>query len=286
LRFSKATGELAALAKQAPVVSPSHPKTVLEEESSKKTVIVTTSWDDGHRKDLKVAELLKTRKLPATFYVTSGWVDRPSHLTRAELRDLASAGFEIGGHSVSHSVLTELDASSLQSEVEDCKASLEAILGTELLSFAYPKGRLNAAVVNKVKRAGFRCARGVRMLSSSPVFPLFEMPVTIQAHPHSSSAYWRNLLRRGELRALAEHSIVIGKSKTWVELGKALFDRTLQKGGVWHLLGHSWETEKNDGWRELTEMLDYVSGRQAVRYLTNGELGQLVASTGHGYKRA
>jgi peptidoglycan-N-acetylglucosamine deacetylase len=286
LRLSKSTEEPPALAKEEPEVSTNHPETAHEDGSGKKTVIVTTSWDDGHSEDLKVAELLKTRKLPATFYVTSGWVDRPSNLTPGELRDLAGAGFEIGGHTVSHPVLTEIDPSSLKSEIGNCKASLEAILGTELFSFAYPKGRLNPAVVNEVKSAGFRCARGVQLLSSSPVFPLFEMPVTIQAHPHSWSAYWRNLLRRGEVRTLARYSIVIGKSKSWVELGKALFDRTLQNGGVWHLVGHSWETENNDGWRELTEMLDYVSGRQGVRYLTNGELGQLVASTGHGYKRA
>ncbi len=246
--------------------------------SARKPVIVTTSWDDGHRDDLRVAELLRARKLPGTFYVTSGGLRDSSNMSAGDLRDLAAAGFEIGGHTVSHPVLTEISRDRVRREVVDCKAELEAVLGMEVVSFAYPKGEFNAAVVTEVKQAGFRCARGVRMLSFACSFPPFEMPVTIQAHPHRWPTYWKNLIKRGEIVALARSSIVIGKSANWVELGKALFDCALQEGGAWHLVGHSWETEKQNGWTELKEMLDYVSGRPGVRYMTNGELGQFVAA--------
>lgn len=248
----------------------------------KKTVIVTTSWDDGHRDDLRVAELLTARNLPGTFYVTSGGLGESSRLSAGDLRNLAAAGFEIGGHTVSHPVLTELGADRVRREVVDCKVELEAILGREVVSFAYPKGKFNAAVVTQVKQAGFRCARGVRMLSFACSFPPFEMPVTIQAHPHRWPAYCKNLIKRGQILALAKSSIMIGKSANWVELGKALFDCALREGGAWHLVGHSWETEKQNGWAELKEMLDYVSARPGVRYLTNGELGTIVAGTHSG----
>jgi hypothetical protein len=246
--------------------------------SSKKTVVVTTSWDDGHCKDLKVAELLSLRKLPGTFYVTSGGVGKSSNMSETDLRGLSNAGFEVGGHTVTHPLLTDLDPESLRHEVADCKDSIEAILGREVSSFAYPKGRFNAEVVTQVRKAGFRCARGVRMLSFSCNFPPFEMPVTIQAYPHCRMDYCKNLVRRGEITALAKYSLMIGRSTNWVQLGKALFERVLQRGGVWHLLGHSWETEKLNDSSELKEMLDYVSGREGVRYLTNGELGQLISS--------
>jgi peptidoglycan-N-acetylglucosamine deacetylase len=248
-------------------------------DAAKKTVIVTTSWDDGHRDDLKVAELLSARKLPGTFYVTSGSLGDSSHMSASKLRELAEAGFEIGGHTVSHPVLTEIDSDHLKREIVDCKSALEAALGRELVAFAYPKGKFNAAVVNEVKQAGFRCARGVRLLSFARSFPPFAMPVTIQAHPHRWPAYWRNLIKRGQIAALAKSSVMIGRSANWVELGKALFDCAQREGGAWHLVGHSWETEKENGWAELKEMLDYVSGRPGVRYMTNGELGRLVART-------
>jgi peptidoglycan-N-acetylglucosamine deacetylase len=252
--------------------------TELSAKSSKKMVVVTTSWDDGDHADLKVAELLSVRKLPGTFYVTSGGVGKSSNMSATDLHGLSNAGFEIGGHTVTHPLLTDLDPDSLRHEVADCKGAIEAILGREVGSFAYPKGRFNAEVVTQVKKAGFHCARGVRMLSFACDFPPFEMPVTIQAYPHRWKDYCKNLIRRGEVMALARSSIMIGRSTNWVQLGKALFDRALRNGGVWHLLGHSWETEKLNAWSELREMLDYVSGREGVRYLTNGELGQLVSS--------
>lgn len=243
-----------------------------------KMVVVTTSWDDGHCNDLKVAELLSLRKLPGTFYVTSGSLGNSSKMSATNLCELSNAGFEVGAHTVTHPVLTDVDPITLSREVTDCKDSLEAILGREVSSFAYPKGRFNAEVVTEVKKAGFRRARGVRLLSLAYDFRAFDMPVTIQAYPHRWTDYCKNLIRRGEVVALAKSSILIGGSTNWVQLGKALFDRALQTGGAWHLLGHSWETENLNGWCELKEMLDYVSGREGVRYLTNGELGELVGS--------
>jgi peptidoglycan-N-acetylglucosamine deacetylase len=136
-------------------------------------------------------------------------------------------------------------------------------------SFAYPKGRYNSSIVGLVRDVGYRCARGVQLLSLSHDFPPFEMPVTIQAFPHRWTGYAKNLLRRGEVGSLARFSLQIGRSKNWVELGKSLFERALQRGGAWHLLGHSWQTEKFDGWSELQDLLDYVSARPGVRYVTN-----------------
>ena len=63
--------------------------------------IVTTSWDDGDPQDLRVAELLDSRGLKGTFYVPIIGYDGRRILEPAELRSLASGGFEIGAHGVS-----------------------------------------------------------------------------------------------------------------------------------------------------------------------------------------
>ena len=233
---------------------------------------VTTSWDDGQREDLKLAELLAARGLPATFYVPTGSLGKDAAMSVKEVRELSNASFEIGAHTVTHPILTQVSRSAARCEVGECKQHLEDLLGREVSSFAYPKGRYNSEVVALVGQAGYRCARGLRMLSLSRDFPPFEMPVTVQAYPHHWASYARNLLRRGEVPALAKFSVQIGRSKNWVELGKNLFDRALRDGGAWHLLGHSWETERLGGWHELKEMLDYVSQRPGVRYFTNGQL--------------
>ena len=244
--------------------------------ASDKISVVTSSWDDDDRTNLKVAELLAARRLRGTFYVTSGGLGKSSALSTTELRSLSDAGFEIGAHSVSHAILPRLNRHDLACEVVECKDVLEQALGREVISFAYPKGRYNADVIAEVKQAGYHCARGVRLLSISYDFPPFEMPISIQAYPHRRTSYVKNLVRRQELAALLRSSRLIVGSNGWVALGKALFDRVLRDGGAWHLCGHSWQTEKIAGWAELEEMLDYVSGHagQGVQYLTNAELFQ------------
>jgi len=249
-----------------------------DNSAANKTVIVTTSWDDGDCWNLKLAELLAKRGLPATFYVPTGALGQGSTMTPQQLRGLANAGFEIGAHTVSHPVLSDLTGVALAHEVTECKQVLQDILGCEVPSFAYPKGRGNAEVVRRLQEAGYRSARGLRMLSLSCDFPAFDMPLTVQAYPHSWIRYARNLLKRGAVVTLATSSFQIVRSKSWVELGKRMFDRALGEGGAWHLVGHSWETERINGWAELTEILDYVSGHDGVRYLTNGQLAQLALS--------
>src|SRR5579864_7957209 len=90
-----------------------------------KAVIVTTSWDDGDVWNLKLAEKLASRGLPATFYIPTGALGQGSTMTAAQLRELADSGFEIGAHTVSHPVLSDLTGEILKREVVDCKQALE-----------------------------------------------------------------------------------------------------------------------------------------------------------------
>src|SRR5215831_13651803 len=92
-------------------------------------VVVTTSWDDDDRSGLKLAEVLNSKGIPGTFYVPTGRLGDKAALAPGDLRLLASAGFEIGGHTVSHAILTELGPTELTSEITRCKHKLENILG-------------------------------------------------------------------------------------------------------------------------------------------------------------
>jgi len=74
------------------------------------TAIVTTSWDDGARTDLRVAELLRSRRLCGTFYVPIMPFRRCAALSHEDLKGLASQGFEIGAHGVEHENLTRLSS--------------------------------------------------------------------------------------------------------------------------------------------------------------------------------
>lgn len=237
--------------------------------------VVTTSWDDGDRADLKLAELLRCHAIQGTFYVPiSPHNGRPA-LSSADLRSLSSEGFEIGAHSVSHRLLWGLPAEELLSEIGSCKPILEDIVGCEVGMFCYPRGRYDASVLRVVKKAGYRGARTVRMLATRLEFNPFEMPTTLQAFPHAKSTYLKNLMRarmKG-LRVCLSHRSDL---ENWLRLGKNLFDSVLENGGMWHLYGHSWEIDQLGLWDSLQEILAYVSRRDSVMYVTNGELLRLM----------
>jgi peptidoglycan/xylan/chitin deacetylase (PgdA/CDA1 family) len=239
-------------------------------------VFVTTSWDDDDRSGLKVAELLSRHRLRGTFYVPTGKLGSDSLFTAEDLRALSAVGFEIGAHTVSHAILTGLGPQELTREISECKKVLQQIVGTEIIMFCYPKGRFNAEVVHAVQHAGYRGARGTQMLASNNAFHRFAIPTTVQAFPHRRSNYVRNLVRLGAVRALLESVPDLVRFQDWLGLGKARFDRVLRDGGVWHLYGHPWEIEKLGLWAQLEEILEYVSNRTGVLYVTNGQLLDLI----------
>jgi len=234
--------------------------------------IVTTSWDDGDPKDVRIADLLRSRGLKGTFYVPlHGYAGRKT-IEDQDLRALSSEGFEIGAHSVSHKSLSKLNRTELGHEVRDCKSALEQVLGRQVLMFCYPNGRYNSSVIQQVKEAGYKGERTTQMLSLQRDFKPFQMPTTIQAYPHSRVAYLRNLGRAKSVLGFARNVTKLRHPRTWVALGKQLFDRVLEDGGMWHLYGHSWEIDEQGIWDELHEMLDHVSRHSNVTYLTNGQL--------------
>jgi peptidoglycan/xylan/chitin deacetylase (PgdA/CDA1 family) len=205
-----------------------------------------------------------------TFYVPiTPYQGRPA-LGHSELRSLSSEGFEIGAHGFSHKHLWGLQAKELASEVGCCKPILEDILGTGVWMFCYPRGRYDSNVVRAVKDAGYRGARTVRMLATRLEFKPFEMPTTLQAFPHRKFNYLRNVVVAQKVEGLGMCLANWRSVGNWLELGKRVFDTVLQEGGVWHLYGHSWEIESLGLWKDLKDILDYVSGREGVIYTSNG----------------
>ena len=228
-------------------------------QSSNKLRFVTTSWDDGDCADLKLAELLRSKGIPGTFYVPIHYRERP--LGPADLRTLASQGFEIGAHGSTHRHLWGLPPEELAEEVRPCKRILEDVLGKEVEMFCYPHGRYDANVVRALQDAGYKGAQ--------PTLEPFEMPTTLQVFPHARFTYLKNVARARSFESLQSLLLHLPRVGSWLQLGKRLFDAVLEKGGVWHLFGHSWEIEQLGLWDDLREILDYVCRRDGVRYVPN-----------------
>lgn len=231
--------------------------------------VVTTSWDDGDATDLRIAALLCDRKLAGTFYVPIAGHHRPSVMGARDLLTLRAAGFEIGAHGTSHLTLPTCNQEQLTREVEFCKEHLENLLGDPVRMFAYPRGKYTNMVIRSVKRAGYAGARTTQMLAHNLAFNPYRMPTTVHVYPHSASVYVRNAIRAADFAGAWKYLVHLRQARSWVELSKALFDHMLQRGGIWHLYGHSWEVDELRLWNDLEEILDYVSCRPGVLYLTN-----------------
>ncbi len=238
-------------------------------------VLVTTSWDDGHELDNKLASMLDRVGMAGTFYVApqSREVPEAERLTPSALRDL-STRFEIGGHTLSHPHLTRLAPTDAEREIRDGKAALEDVVGHRLTSFCYPYGAYRSEHVRMTSEAGFDVARTTeRFNTAAPHNPL-EMPTAVHAVRHRADA--RRVVRFG-----SSPRQWWATWSNWDVLAGKVFAEACASNGVFHLWGHSWEIEANDDWSRLETFLRSVIDHPRVRTVTNAELvGHL--STGGG----
>lgn len=244
-----------------------------------KLKIVTTSWDDGDIRDLKIAEMLREHGLSGTFYVPLEPFNGNLSLSRDDMRAMVAEGFEIGGHTINHEILTEVPSKDLDYIVTTCKKVHEDNLGERLRMFCYPRGRYTADAVKALKRAGYEGARTVRLLATDTNHSLYDLPTSIQVYRHTRTEYLRNIGRARAFGRLFDYIGPLGFDDDWIAIGKKLFDRVLVKGGVWHLWGHSWEIDEMGLWDEMRSMLEYVCGRDDVVYLNNGDMVEHLAQS-------
>src|SRR5262249_12110967 len=118
-----------------------------------RTVAIT--FDDGYRDNRTVAApALKTRGLPASFFVTAGFVGSqtvqwwdaaksitPTWMTWDDLKWLSDNGFEIGGHTESHPDLGQISGDEARREIVGGGAELGRHLGKTINLFCFPYGR-------------------------------------------------------------------------------------------------------------------------------------------------
>ena len=239
--------------------------------------IVTTSWDDGHPLDLKLAELLKRYDIPATFYLPIANVERPS-MNPQQIREIAGS-FDVGGHGYRHLNLVALPLSEAEREIVEGKKSLDDIIGRECVSFAYPKGAFDDEVISLVRNAGFIGARTVRALTRRINEP-FKVGTTVLAADWWFAPYVKHSLASKDPRLF---SFMLGNGlffRGWDEIAMRALDFIVENGGVWHLYGHSWEIEARNEWGKLDRVLSRagVLSNRAVK-VNNSEL---LKACGHG----
>ncbi len=136
---------------------------------------VVLTFDDGFLDFYTQAwPLLRERGLVATVFLVTGLIGQENRwdwekglphetlMDAAQIRELAAAGIEFGGHTHSHVDLTRLDDAALAAELAQCQATLRDLLGAPAPSFSYPFGLHDPRVAQAAAAAGFSLACSTR----------------------------------------------------------------------------------------------------------------------------
>jgi peptidoglycan/xylan/chitin deacetylase (PgdA/CDA1 family) len=234
-----------------------------------KNITVTTSWDDGHVLDIKLANLLKKYGLKGTFYISAENREfkKKELLTNRQIISL-SRDFEIGAHTMTHPRLSKVGKKESEAEIAESKIYLEKLTGKKIISFCYPGGDYNHTHISQLKKAGYKMARTTKRFSTGTAKNPYETPTTIHAYRH-----WSDVI---QIAKVANYNPIkfTNYYLNWDKLAIALFDQVLKHGGIFHLWGHSWEINKNKDWERLENVFRYLANRKDVRYAVNGELNE------------
>jgi peptidoglycan/xylan/chitin deacetylase (PgdA/CDA1 family) len=84
--------------------------------------------------------------------------DEFSSVTWDQAREMDANGVEIGSHTMTHPILTNIGDERLRRELRDSKSRLEEVLGRQVDQFCYPNGDNDERVQSEVARAGYRAA--------------------------------------------------------------------------------------------------------------------------------
>jgi peptidoglycan/xylan/chitin deacetylase (PgdA/CDA1 family) len=142
------------------------------------------TFDDGMQNivDNALPELEK-RRIPATLFIITevlgklpDWeyfgpkdTGEESVMGEEQLRKLPSDMVEIASHTMTHTVLPNIDREKLAQEVEGSRAKLAKMLGREIKLLSFPYGAFNDDVVDACRKAGYE-----RVFSALPYFAFSE----------------------------------------------------------------------------------------------------------------
>jgi peptidoglycan/xylan/chitin deacetylase (PgdA/CDA1 family) len=191
-------------------------------------MLLEISLDDGCKEDFFTLGLLERYGLReyATAYIAP---ERPGAISPDEIKELSKL-VEVGGHTLTHALLTRLPKEEQMYQLETGREELQDITGQKIERFCYPKGWFNTEVMISVAQAGFTSGRTMNLGKTSlNGYTAFNRPVT--AHIYPRAEYGGDIV--GSIKRL---------------FGKEYFGLVL----------HSWEVQKIGMWKETEEIFKFI----------------------------
>jgi peptidoglycan/xylan/chitin deacetylase (PgdA/CDA1 family) len=151
--------------------------------------VVVITFDDGYADNYTEAvPVLRRHGFVATVFLVSEYVstariypwdvpkaanDRDAApyrvLTWEQVGEMAASGIELGSHTCTHPELSAISTERCWDEVARSRRDLQEKTGRDVVSFSYPRGDLNGAVIRMVEDAGYA---GAVVTPPRPEIPL------------------------------------------------------------------------------------------------------------------
>ena len=168
------------------------------------------TFDDGNSTDIEVS-LSILQEIGAEsrgfFFITTAWIGKEGHLTKTELRQMASRSLSIGTHGHTHDYFDRMKDKELAEELSVSRQILEEITGKTVNALSVPGGKFDHRLAGLALAAGYeriftsdpweREISGIRFLGRYCINQenLNKLPIY-----YSKPNFYRNLL-------LAEHEV-------------------------------------------------------------------------------
>jgi peptidoglycan/xylan/chitin deacetylase (PgdA/CDA1 family) len=118
--------------------------------------LISLTFDDGWQSDFSIAlPLLNKYGFNATFFIITGRVGKKGYLKWCQIRELLSAGMEIGSHTETHPYLTLIPTTAVHEECLRSKLELEDKIGVRVTSISIPYGEYNKNVMDSAIKCGY-----------------------------------------------------------------------------------------------------------------------------------
>jgi peptidoglycan/xylan/chitin deacetylase (PgdA/CDA1 family) len=136
---------------------------LIETVNNRRRFQVAITFDDGYRDNLTVAlPLLEKYSLPATIFVSAGFIGRDGHVSEDELRKLSEHPLiTIGSHGLWHRHFNLLPPEEARFELLESRRLLTEISGRQVEFMAWPYGECDPSLERLSAQCGYRASWSV-----------------------------------------------------------------------------------------------------------------------------
>ena len=211
--------------------------------------LFTTSWDDGHPLDERIADTLEEFGFVGTFYASTGPQGRRLISDNALAR--IGRNHELGVHGRTHTVFPELSRQALAGEIHWAVEELSRFGNVGHL-VAPPRGKIDGATRRFIGRLGFAVRTGA-IIGAAAVRGNSLEP-TFQLYPHVRKTIIRNCLYRRRIPTVTI-LLELAREDDLRERSRRLLLAAARHQRYVHMWGHAAEVERLDLWKALRGIL-------------------------------